>query len=70
MVFESNVGGRDRLARAILAVVFGVLALKTLRSGKRVRGLLAGVVAVGFALNVVTCFCSLNRVLGIDTTQE
>ncbi len=70
MGFESNVGGKDRLARAILAVIFAVLTLKALRSGKRLRGLIAGTVAVGFALNVVTCFCNVNRILGIDTTKE
>jgi len=70
MAFESNVGGKDRLTRAVLAVVFALVTLKAVRSGKRLRGLIAGTVAIGLALNVVTCFCNVNRVLGIDTTNS
>lgn len=42
----------------------------SLRKGKRTTGLLAGIVAVGFGINVTTCFCGLNQTLGIDTTDE
>lgn len=62
-----NVGGMDRLARGVLALVLTIVAISALRQGNRSRGLLAGVVAAGFALNTVTCFCTVNRVLGIDT---
>ncbi len=65
-----NVGGRDRIARGVLALVFAVIAIKAIRGGNRNRGVLAGVVAVGFALNTVTCFCTLNKFLGVDTTAE
>ena len=64
-----NVGGRDRIVRGVLAVVFAVIAFKAIRGGNRNRGALAGVFAVGFALNTVTCFCTLNRLLGVDTTS-
>jgi hypothetical protein len=65
-----NVGGRDRLARALLAVVLTVVAVGALRTGRRGLGLFAGVAALGLGFNAVTCFCGLNRVLGIDTTGE
>lgn len=67
---EKNVGGRDRLVRSILAVVLTIVAVRTLRKGKRTSGLLALVGAIGFGFNATTCFCGLNRTLGIDTTEE
>ena len=65
-----NVGGRDRLVRTVLAVALAALAVVKLRGGDRTTGLLAGVAAVGFGINAVTCFCGLNAALGIDTTTE
>ncbi|PSP28618.1 DUF2892 domain-containing protein [Halobacteriales archaeon QH_2_65_14] len=67
---ESNVGGRDRLARALLATLLTIVAVNTLRKGKRKTGLLALVGALGFGFNATTCFCGLNEALGIDTTTE
>jgi hypothetical protein len=67
---ETNVGGRDRLVRALLAAVLTVVAIRALREGKRTTGLLAGVGALGFGFNATTCFCGLNETLGIDTTGE
>ncbi|SDK02948.1 Protein of unknown function [Halovenus aranensis] len=66
---EKNVGGRDRLARALLAVLLTVVAISTLRKGKSKTGLLALVGALGFGFNATTCFCGLNQALGIDTTD-
>lgn len=70
LVDEQNVGGRDRLARATLAVALTVVAVRALRTGQRTRGLVAGLLAVGFGLNAVTCFCTVNRLLGLDTTGD
>jgi hypothetical protein len=70
METETNVGGYDRIARAVLAAVLTVVALSALRKGRRSAGVLAGVGAVGFGVNAVTCFCGLNKALGIDTTSE
>lgn len=70
MLPEQNVGGRDRKARAVLAVVFAAVAATALRRGERPLGLLAAAGALGLALNAVTCFCSLNAALGIDTTTD
>ncbi|WP_049936345.1 YgaP-like transmembrane domain [Haloplanus natans] len=69
MDLEQNVGGRDRLARAALAALLTVVAIRSLRAGRRTLGLLAGVGALGFGFNATTCFCGLNGVLGIDTTD-
>jgi hypothetical protein len=67
---QKNVGGRDRLARALLAALLTIVAISTLRKGKRKTGLLALVGAFGFGFNATTCFCGLNKTLGIDTTDE
>ena len=70
MNLDSNVGGRDRLVRGLLAALLTVVALRALRGGKRKTGLLAGVVALGLGFNATTCFCGVNEALGIDTTDE
>lgn len=67
---ETNVGGIDRIARGVLAVVLTVVAVVALKNGKRSTGLLTGIAAVGLGFNATTCFCGLNRVLGIDTTDD
>jgi len=69
MALEPNVGGRDRLARAALAALLTVVALRSLRGGNRTVGLVAGLGALGLGFNVTTCFCGLNRLLGVDTTK-
>lgn len=66
---ETNVGGRDRIVRAALAVVLAGVAGLALGSGRRGVGLAAAVGAVGLGFNAVTCFCGLNRALGIDTSE-
>lgn len=68
-MFEKNVGGVDRIARAVLAVVLTIAAVTALRKGKRNLGLFAGVAALGFGFNATTRFCGLNKTLGIDTTE-
>jgi hypothetical protein len=70
MALESNVGGRDRLARAALAVLLTIAALRSLRGGNRTLGLLVGAGALGLGINATTCFCGVNRLLGIDTAEE
>jgi hypothetical protein len=67
---DRNVGGVDRLARALLAVVLTVVAVSALRSGRRSLGLVALLGALGAGFNATTCFCGLNATLGIDTTRE
>ncbi|MBV0924719.1 DUF2892 domain-containing protein [Halomicroarcula limicola] len=67
MDLNENVGGRDRLARAALAVVLTVAAVRSLRNGKRLRGLLAGIGALVFGFNATSGYCGVNDVLGRDT---
>ncbi|WP_135304408.1 YgaP family membrane protein [Haloarcula amylovorans] len=69
MDVNENVGGRDRLARAALAVVLTVAAVRSLRNGKRLRGLLAGVGALVFGFNATSGYCGVNDVLDRDTTS-
>jgi len=47
-----------------------IVAISTLRKGKRKTGFLALVWTLGVGFNATTCFCGLNKTLGIDTTDE
>lgn len=67
---EQNVGGRDRLVRLLLTVVLSIAAVRWLRSGKRLRGLLAGVGALGLGFNATTGYCGVNDTLDVDTTVD
>ncbi|QIO23780.1 DUF2892 domain-containing protein [Haloarcula sp. JP-L23] len=68
MDVSENVGDRDRLARAALAVVLTIAAIRSFRNGKRVRGLLAGAGALVFGFNASTKYCGVNDALDIDTS--
>jgi len=70
MDLPENVGGRDRLARALLAVVLTIAAIRSLRNGKRLRALLAGIGALVFGFNATTKYCGVNDELNIDTTGD
>lgn len=65
---KENVGRRDRLLRAVLAVVLTIVSVRWLKSGKRKRGLLAGVGALGLGFNATSGYCGVNESLGVDTT--
>lgn len=67
---DSNVGGRDRLVRAVLAVVLSAVAVRKLRNGNRAVGALAVMGALVFGFNASTRFCGLNAALGLDTTTD
>lgn len=67
---KQNVGGRDRLVRAALAVILTVVSIGAFRSGKRKTSLLAGIGALGFGFNAATKYCGINDRLGIDTTSS
>jgi len=70
MDLDANVGGTDRLLRALGAVLLSIVAVRALTAGKRTSGLLAAVGAIGLGFNATTCFCGLNKTLGIDTAEE
>jgi len=67
---DANVGGKDRLLRAVLTVVSTVVAVQALRGGRRKLGAVAGLAALGAGFNAVTSFCGLNALLGVDTTDD
>lgn len=64
-----NVGGRDRLIRAVLAVGLTGVAIGAFLSGKRKTSLLAGSGALGFGVTATTQYCGLNARLERDTTR-
>ncbi|ESS12958.1 MAG: protein of unknown function (DUF2892) [uncultured archaeon A07HR60] len=70
MEIETNVGGTDRVVRALAAVVLTVVAVGLLRRGSRVTGVLALSGALGAGFNAVTCVCGINEALGIDTSTD
>jgi hypothetical protein len=70
MDLPRNVGGRDRIVRAVFAVVLAGLAIGLVGSGQRAVGVVAALGAVGLGFNAVTCFCGVNEALGIDTTDD
>ena len=67
---SKNVGGRDRLVRTLLTIGLSIVAVRWLRRGKRVRGLLAGIGALGLGFSVTTKYCGVNDTLDIDTTSS
>ncbi|MFB6251742.1 MAG: YgaP-like transmembrane domain [Halobellus sp.] len=70
MSSDKNVGGRDRLLRAVLAMVLTVVSVRSMQKNSVTTGLLAGLGALGLGFNAVTCVCGMNRALGIDTTKD
>jgi hypothetical protein len=70
MTPEQNVGGTDRLLRAVLAAVFTILAVSALRKRNYPALVVTAAGAIGLGFNATTCFCGLNEALGIDTTEE
>ena len=70
MKSDANVGGTDRLFRALGAVLLSIVAVRALTDGQRSKGLLAAIGAAGLGFNATTCFCGLNAALGIDTNEE
>lgn len=70
MQVNKNVGGTDRLLRAVLTVVLSLVAISALRKRKYLTLLLTGAGAIGLGFNVTTCFCGLNEALGIDTSEK
>ncbi|MDS0283569.1 YgaP family membrane protein [Haloarcula onubensis] len=67
---STNVGGRDRLVRLLLAAGLSIAAVRWLHSGKRLRGGLAGAGALVFGFNATTGYCGVNDALDVDTTGD
>lgn len=70
MSLDTNVGGKDRLLRAVFAAVLSVVAVSALRKRKYLTLVVAATGALGLGFNATTCFCGLNQTLGIDTSEE
>ena len=68
--FTKNVGGLDRVVRAILGTGLLVVTLRSLTGGRRSTALVAAVSAAGLLFNAMTQFCGLNAALGIDTCSR
>lgn len=66
---ETNVGGIDRIGRAVLAVVLTILAVVAFGQGTRSLAVVFGLFALAAGFNAATGFCAINQMLGIDTTD-
>jgi len=70
MGLKRNVGGLDRLLRAVLGTVLLVVAIGAVSTGRRSIAVIAGAGSVALLINAVTQFCGLNALLGIDTCSR
>jgi hypothetical protein len=70
MGLRKNVGDRNRLARTALTIALTVVAISSLRKGKRLTGLMAGAGAVALGYNATNESGELTESLGIDATGE
>ena len=64
---QRNVGGYDRVARALLAVSLTLVGLLALTANSQLLAVAAFLAAAGLAFNALSGFCGVNAVLGIDT---
>ena len=70
MEFTKNVGGLDRVVRAVLGVGLLVVTLRSLTGGRRSTALVAAIGAAGLLFNATTQFCGMNAVLGLNTCSR
>jgi hypothetical protein len=64
---DRNVGGVDRIARAVLAVAAFAVGAWGLTAGPLAVGLVGVVAGAIFTFNVVTQYCITNALLGVNT---
>ena len=67
MTFQRNVGGIDRIARTILAVVFLGIGVLVFTDGRQALGAGVLIAGAGLGFNAVSGFCGLNAMLGVNT---
>ena len=70
MDLPRNVGGIDRRLRAVVGTIAIVGAGFFYQAGQAGLAVLALILGVGLWLNVALCFCSINKLLGVDTTTK
>ncbi len=66
---QRNVGGYDRLARALLGVVLFGIAVYAATAGRQLLAVFAMIASAGLLFNAATQFCGVNAVLGVDTCE-
>ncbi|WP_340101687.1 DUF2892 domain-containing protein [Salinibaculum salinum] len=64
---KRNVGGSDRLARALLGVLLFAIAVGAAVSDRQLLAVFGMVASAGLLFNAATQFCGVNAVLGLDT---
>lgn len=64
---QRNVGGYDRIARAVLGVVFFAIAVYAATASRQLLAVFAMIASAGLLFNAATQFCGVNAVLGLDT---
>ena len=71
-MFEKNVGGFDRIVRAILAIALTIGVLAAVSEDRaRTRPIAVALVCVAaLSFNVLTQRCGANKLLGIDTCSR
>lgn len=70
VTLERNVGGVDRLGRAVLAVALLVVAVLAFVDGRRGVAVAATLGSAGLGFNAAVGVCGVNALLGIDTTTD
>ncbi len=65
---KSNMSGADRVIRAIIAVVFGILYFTGIIPGT--LGLILLIIAVIFLLTSFISFCPIYALLGMSTKKD
>ncbi|WP_128478176.1 YgaP family membrane protein [Halorussus pelagicus] len=71
MAFKRNVGGLDRIARAVLGVALVAVAVGAFVLGRGGNiGVVAGIAGAALLFNAATQFCGINALLGIDTCSR
>jgi hypothetical protein len=66
-VSQRNVGGYDRIARALLGVVLFGIAVFAATAGRQLLAVFGMLASAGLLFNAATQFCGVNAVLGFDT---
>ena len=65
---KNNMGSADRIIRALIAVLFGVLIFTNAVSG--VLAIVLGVIAVIFLVTALIGFCPLYTIFGWSTKKS
>ena len=69
MELQEALDGRSRHTRILLTALLAVVAVQSLRKGKRLRGILAGLVAVATGYSVVNGSGDVMKTLDDEATE-